>query len=182
MKYSGIRQDICEGQGVVAHGRLQNGTFVADVILAKHDENTPPEVARSLRTITLPPEPVAPDDPELGHFAPLRAGPRRAGLFNSRARLRDEEPCQAGCRRQFVLVSTAIGALMYAFVTFDFSVLYVASNSTRRCPPSIAWPRCGAHEGSLLLWRDAARTLAVAIASRNLPAIGRAASWACSVS
>ena len=35
-----------EGQGVVAEGRLLNNTFVAERVLAKHDENyMPPEVA-----------------------------------------------------------------------------------------------------------------------------------------
>jgi cytochrome c-type biogenesis protein CcmE len=36
---------------VVAHGRLRaDGTFVADEVLAKHDEKyMPPEVARSLK-------------------------------------------------------------------------------------------------------------------------------------
>jgi cytochrome c-type biogenesis protein CcmE len=40
-----------EGAGVVAHGHLDaNGTFIADEVLAKHDEKyMPPEVARSLR-------------------------------------------------------------------------------------------------------------------------------------
>ncbi|MET0290999.1 MAG: cytochrome c maturation protein CcmE [Steroidobacteraceae bacterium] len=40
-----------EGAGVVTHGRLDaNGTFVADEVLAKHDENyMPPEVTRSLK-------------------------------------------------------------------------------------------------------------------------------------
>ena len=40
-----------EGAGVVAHGRLdEHGTFMADEVLAKHDEKyMPPEVARSLR-------------------------------------------------------------------------------------------------------------------------------------
>jgi len=35
---------------VIAHGRLnQDGTFIADEVLAKHDENyMPPEVAESL--------------------------------------------------------------------------------------------------------------------------------------
>jgi len=34
-----------EGSGAVAEGRLQNGTFVADTILAKHDERyMPPEL------------------------------------------------------------------------------------------------------------------------------------------
>jgi cytochrome c-type biogenesis protein CcmE len=39
-----------EGQGIIAHGRLDDtGRFVADEVLAKHDENyMPPEVADSL--------------------------------------------------------------------------------------------------------------------------------------
>ena len=60
VKYSGILPDLFrEGQGVVAHGRLQDGTFVADEILAKHDENyMPPEVARSLKDNPPPPPPA----------------------------------------------------------------------------------------------------------------------------
>ncbi len=49
--YSGVLPDLFrEGQGVVAHGRIgDNGIFVADKILAKHDENyMAPEVAESL--------------------------------------------------------------------------------------------------------------------------------------
>ena len=57
VSYSGILPDLFrEGQGVVAHGRMQNGTFVADEILAKHDEKyMPPEVARSLKDNPPPP-------------------------------------------------------------------------------------------------------------------------------
>jgi cytochrome c-type biogenesis protein CcmE len=49
--FSGILPDLFrEGQGIIAHGRMDGGgTFVADEILAKHDENyMPPEVAASL--------------------------------------------------------------------------------------------------------------------------------------
>jgi cytochrome c-type biogenesis protein CcmE len=49
--YTGVLPDLFrEGQGVVAHGRIaENGIFVADTILAKHDENyMAPEVAESL--------------------------------------------------------------------------------------------------------------------------------------
>lgn len=49
--YSGILPDLFrEGQGIIAHGRLaDDGRFVADEVLAKHDENyMPPEVAESL--------------------------------------------------------------------------------------------------------------------------------------
>ena len=51
VSYSGVLPDLFrEGQGVVAHGRLdERGVFVADEILAKHDENyMAPEVADSL--------------------------------------------------------------------------------------------------------------------------------------
>lgn len=51
VSYSGVLPDLFrEGQGVVAHGRMDpSGTFVADEILAKHDENyMAPEVADSL--------------------------------------------------------------------------------------------------------------------------------------
>ncbi len=51
VSYTGVLPDLFrEGQGVVAHGRLgDDGVFVADKILAKHDENyMAPEVAESL--------------------------------------------------------------------------------------------------------------------------------------
>lgn len=50
--YEGILPDLFrEGQGVVTQGRLQpDNTFVAQQVLAKHDENyMPPEVAQSLK-------------------------------------------------------------------------------------------------------------------------------------
>ena len=55
--YSGILPDLFrEGQGVIAHGRMKDGTFVADEILAKHDEKyMPPEVAKSLKDHPPPP-------------------------------------------------------------------------------------------------------------------------------
>ncbi|OAI11449.1 cytochrome c biogenesis protein CcmE [Methylomonas lenta] len=52
VEYSGILPDLFrEGQGIVAKGRLDNrGVFVAEEVLAKHDENyMPPEVADSLK-------------------------------------------------------------------------------------------------------------------------------------
>jgi cytochrome c-type biogenesis protein CcmE len=44
--YRGIVPDLFrEGSGAVAEGRMQSGTFVADTILAKHDERyMPPEL------------------------------------------------------------------------------------------------------------------------------------------
>ena len=52
VEYTGILPDLFrEGQGIVAKGRLnQQGVFVAEEVLAKHDENyMPPEVAASLK-------------------------------------------------------------------------------------------------------------------------------------
>ncbi|AEG00748.1 cytochrome c maturation protein CcmE [Methylomonas methanica] len=52
VEYSGILPDLFrEGQGIVAKGRLDNRrVFVAEEVLAKHDENyMPPEVADSLK-------------------------------------------------------------------------------------------------------------------------------------
>ena len=49
--YNGILPDLFrEGQGIIAHGQLNvDGNFVADTVLAKHDENyMPPEVGESL--------------------------------------------------------------------------------------------------------------------------------------
>jgi cytochrome c-type biogenesis protein CcmE len=44
--YRGIVPDLFrEGSGAVAEGRLENGSFIADTILAKHDERyMPPEL------------------------------------------------------------------------------------------------------------------------------------------
>src|SRR5215510_12818568 len=117
--------------------------------------------------------------PELGQFALvlalLLAGVQAVfGLLGPH--LRNERfmavvrPAVAG---QFVLISTSVGVLISAFVNFDFSVLYVASNSNSALPTfyrvAAMW---GAHEGSLLLWGWilALWTLAVAMFSRNLPA------------
>lgn len=52
VKYSGVFPDLFrEGQGVVARGRLgADGSFIADEVLAKHDENyMPPDVADTMR-------------------------------------------------------------------------------------------------------------------------------------
>lgn len=49
--YTGILPDLFrEGQGIVARGKVdETGTFVADEVLAKHDENyMPPEAADAM--------------------------------------------------------------------------------------------------------------------------------------
>ncbi len=55
VRYEGILPDLFrEGQGIVASGYLDGaGTFAADEVLAKHDENyMPPELVDSLKTET----------------------------------------------------------------------------------------------------------------------------------
>ena len=49
--YRGLLPDLFRpGQGVVAEGRLRDGVFHAEEVLAKHDENyMPPEVAEALK-------------------------------------------------------------------------------------------------------------------------------------
>jgi cytochrome c-type biogenesis protein CcmE len=52
VEYTGVLPDLFrEGQGIIAHGTMgANGAFVADEVLAKHDEKyMPPEVAASLK-------------------------------------------------------------------------------------------------------------------------------------
>ena len=50
VRYAGALPDLFrEGQGVVCEGYFRAGTFVADNVLAKHDENyMPPEAAHAV--------------------------------------------------------------------------------------------------------------------------------------
>ena len=73
---------------------------------------------------------------------------------------------------QFIFVTIAFGCLAYSFITNDFSVLNVATNSNSQLPLhyrlAATW---GSHEGSLLLWALmlAVWTAAVSLFSRHLP-------------
>jgi len=73
---------------------------------------------------------------------------------------------------QFLIVTVAIVCLVHAFVSNDFSVLYVAQHSNSQLPiqyrVAALW---GGHEGSLLLWTFILTiwTVAVAAFSRHLP-------------
>jgi cytochrome c-type biogenesis protein CcmE len=51
VSYTGVLPDLFrEGQGVIARGKMDGNRFVAEEVLAKHDENyMPPEVADSLK-------------------------------------------------------------------------------------------------------------------------------------
>ncbi len=97
--------------------------------------------------------------PELGHFALILALLLAlAQTFFSLAGAMRAHPAWMAAGRsavagQFVFVALAFGALTTAFVQYDFSVAYVASNSNSQLPLffriAAVW---GAHEGSLLLW------------------------------
>ena len=52
VRYTGILPDLFrEGQGIIANGKIgEDGAFVAQEVLAKHDENyMPPEVAEAMK-------------------------------------------------------------------------------------------------------------------------------------
>src|SRR5689334_2382162 len=73
---------------------------------------------------------------------------------------------------QFIFVTIAFCCLGYSFITNDFSVLNVATNSNSQLPLhyrlAATW---GSHEGSLLLWTLMLGlwTVAVSLFSRHLP-------------
>ena len=73
---------------------------------------------------------------------------------------------------QFIFVAIAISCLGYSFITNDFSVLNVATNSNSQLPLhyrlAATW---GSHEGSLLLWTFMLGlwTVAVSLFSSHLP-------------
>ncbi|HJZ81182.1 MAG TPA: heme lyase CcmF/NrfE family subunit [Pyrinomonadaceae bacterium] len=73
---------------------------------------------------------------------------------------------------QFIFVAIAISILAYSFITNDFSVLNVATNSNSQLPLqyrlAATW---GSHEGSLLLWTFMLTVwmVAVTLFSNHLP-------------
>ena len=115
---------------------------------------------------------------QLGHFALILAlgmatlqaiVPMIGSFTGNRAWMAMARPA---AQAQFVLVAIAFASLAYAFLTDDFSLVYVAQNSNTQMPNiykfSALW---GAHEGSLLLWLFILSiwTLAVTFFSRGLP-------------
>ena len=97
--------------------------------------------------------------PELGTGALLVAlvlclyGAVMATLGARRGRTAYVESAQHATLAVFVLVTTCILLLVYAFLTFDFSVRYVANNTNLGTPfyyrITAVW---GALEGSIVLW------------------------------
>jgi cytochrome c-type biogenesis protein CcmF len=116
--------------------------------------------------------------PEVGHFALILALCLALGqaFFPLAGAARGLPGWMAvarpAARAQFLFLATAFGCLMYAFITNDFSVAYVAQNSNSALPlPYRIAAIWGAHEGSLLLWATVLGvwTVAVTIFSRSLP-------------
>ena len=116
--------------------------------------------------------------PELGNFALIVALcialtqamlPLVGAARGNVAWMRVARPAAQG---QFVFVAIAFACLAYSFVSNDFSVLNVATNSNSSLPWfyrfAATW---GSHEGSLLLWvlMLTVWMLAVSVFSRHLP-------------
>ncbi len=116
--------------------------------------------------------------PEIGHFALILALSLALcqGIVPLIGAHRGDEAMMSVARTaatgQFVFVAFAFACLVSAFLSDDFSVLYVTENSQLSLPTmykvSATW---AAHEGSLLLWVLvlSSWTVAVAALSRNIP-------------
>jgi len=116
--------------------------------------------------------------PEIGQFAlslaltlALVQGilPIAGAARGNSAWMRMARPAAQG---QFVFVAIAFGCLAYSFLTNDFSVLNVATNSNSHLPLQYRFAATwGSHEGSLLLWVLVLTiwTVAVTVFSRHLP-------------
>ncbi len=189
MIYKGLLPDLFrEGQGVVVDGTLgADGGFRADSVLAKHDERyMPREVADALKKAgrvagrgRRGQEMIV----ETGHFAlvlALALALAQAILPFAGARLRDVSLMRVArpvAVAQFLLVAFAYGALTYAHVVSDFSLVNVIENSHSLKPMiykiSGVW---GNHEGSMLLWVLvlAACGAAIVLLSRAMPDLLRA--------
>jgi len=97
--------------------------------------------------------------PEIGHFALIIAFmlALTQAIFPLIGAARGNPAWMAMGRSialgQFVFIATSFATLVYGFVSNDFSVLYIASNSNDALPLqyriAATW---GGHEGSMLLW------------------------------
>ncbi|HLE18088.1 MAG TPA: hypothetical protein VI728_07360, partial [Syntrophales bacterium] len=96
---------------------------------------------------------------EIGYFAVITAlMVSIAGILTPLIGLKTGNQAWIRAGRQavtanFILLSLGCGALIYSFLSHDFTVKYVAMNSNSRLPVfykvSALW---GGHEGSLLFW------------------------------
>ncbi len=120
--------------------------------------------------------------PELGNFALMLAAvvavmqgvlPIAGTLVrNPQTQVTLQSLARPTAALQFALVAFAFGALASAFLSNDFSVLYVSQHSNSLLPKPYQFAAVwGGHEGSLLLWvlLLSLWTVAVAVFSRSLP-------------
>ncbi len=113
---------------------------------------------------------------ELGHFATILGLGMAVGLafvgYLSATNVYWQRPAVVLAGAQLLAVGSGFAALVYAFATSDFSVLYVTENSNTALPwyykVCATW---GGHEGSFLLWTLmlAAWTWAVGVAGNRVP-------------
>ena len=116
--------------------------------------------------------------PELGHFALVLALlmasaqailPMAGAALGRPQLMATARSLAAG---QFTFVALAFAALAYCFVSNDFSVVNVATNSNSHLPTQYRFAATwGSHEGSMILWTLmlSGWTFAVALFSRQLP-------------
>lgn len=118
---------------------------------------------------------------EIGHFAVITALVLSLiGILSPLVGLKTKNPAWVLIGRQaialiFILLAIGMTSLIYAFVSRDFSVMYVMANSNSKLPwfytVAAVW---GGHEGSLLLWvwiLSAFCTIAVYLHWRTQPVV-----------
>ena len=170
VRHRGTPPDLfARGPGAVVEGRgVARATSRPTLIMAKHseeykaphdgDEAGYKELMKSLRGAAPPGgHESRPRSGYAGHRGRLRPGAlrQRDGGGGRRARGRPAllESSERAAVGVWVLVTGCMLLLVYAFLTFDFSVRYVASNTSRGTPfyyrITALW---GALEGSIILW------------------------------
>ena len=125
--------------------------------------------------------------PEIGYgsliaaFALALLGAGTAGIGARSGRAAMVQSAQHAAIGVFVLVTFAFGLLVYAFLTFDFSVRYVALNTNLGTPfyyrITAVW---GALEGSIILWTWMLALYTMIVMLRHRQSAGDLYPWALS--
>src|SRR5437870_11384286 len=105
-----------------------------------------------------------------------------AGVGARTGRLALVESAQHAALAVFVLVTSCFALLTYAFLTFDFSVRYVANNTNLGMPfyyrVTAVW---GALEGSIILWAWMLALYTVIVVVRHRQSVGDLYPWVLTV-
>src|SRR5499433_4035091 len=105
-----------------------------------------------------------------------------AGVGARTGRLALIESAQHAALGVFVLVTSCFALLTYAFLTFDFSVRYVATNTNLGTPfyyrITAVW---GALEGSIVLWAWMLALYTVIVILRHRQSVGELYPWVLTV-